>query len=310
LCRNSSLGDVIAGLIVTTKLEVFAQLTFGPLTRREKGAVAKLRSASIRLVLTLPFALLLFVSSLRTVLLRPDGFEHLSYFTLCVLPIVISYTQVSLGLWLVPNLAVRYSKGNVPFIYTTLIVIFLTVIPEAMALLSLMPPNYFASHSYAVTLCGIVLSESVIAFGVTVLFLVYIEQQFQEIIDSHGLNCSVFHPRHTKSEVDNASSRALQDMLSANVRGRIIHIVADNKYVVVTTENGDQLLSLSLTAAIERIEPESGLRVHRSAWVSWASMDRLVYENGNPRLILTTGDVFPVSRKNAPVLKKRLGTRT
>ncbi len=51
------------------------------------------------------------------------------------------------------------------------------------------------------------------------------------------------------------------------------------------------------------------MRVHRSLWLSWAEMDRLIYENGNPRVIATNGAIWPVSRAHAPQLKRALVER-
>lgn len=98
----------------------------------------------------------------------------------------------------------------------------------------------------------------------------------------------------------------LQAKLPAQIRGQVLQLKAEGKYVHVITEKGKQLLPMSLSRAIENLQPEQGLRIHRSHWVSWSQMERIVYENGNPRLVTVSTEVLPVSRNRLKQVKSHL----
>lgn len=278
-------------------------LNLKALTQRENEAKKELRAFSVRMAFSPYFSILVILTSLRFALLQPAGFEQIHTYTLVYVPISISYAQITFALWFLPIVAVRLATGKIPFFLIALTAVALTKPVEAAIILSLVPKAHFLSHSYLSTFVGVTLSEAVVACSVAMIFLVIRESGFQEIIDKYGLEIGLFRPFQTQTT---CQAEELQALLSRPVQGRIRHIVADNKYVLVTTENGTQLLALSLTAAIDRVIPNSGLRVHRSVWIAWSNMGRVIYENGNPRLITKTGDVFPVSRKNAAVLKRKL----
>lgn len=101
----------------------------------------------------------------------------------------------------------------------------------------------------------------------------------------------------------------LQTQLSASVRGPLKHIRAQDKYVEVVTTNGRQLVAMSLTKAESLINQDKGVRVHRSIWIAWPMIDHIFYENGNPRIRTSDGQIFPVSRKLAKTVKLALEER-
>lgn len=89
----------------------------------------------------------------------------------------------------------------------------------------------------------------------------------------------------------------LEAMLPAEIRAPIRRIEAQNQYIHVVTEKGDTLLRLSLTKAEECLPEESGLRIHRSIWIRKPDLNRLVFRDGNPRVVDQDASEYPVSRK-------------
>jgi len=65
---------------------------------------------------------------------------------------------------------------------------------------------------------------------------------------------------------------------------------------------------MSLAEAQGKVPAADGMRIHRSHWVAFDQMVRLKFENGNPKLVITSGETLPVSRGQVSKLKKHLGT--
>lgn len=73
-------------------------------------------------------------------------------------------------------------------------------------------------------------------------------------------------------------------------------IQSHGPYLVATTNGVEREFTRSLSSAVEKIPTASGYRVHRSYWVSYNFIDKLIYKNGNPRLLTKDGKTIPVSR--------------
>lgn len=89
----------------------------------------------------------------------------------------------------------------------------------------------------------------------------------------------------------------VQLMLDEKNRGPILMLEAQNQYLSVTTENGTQLIRMTLKSATESLDSEAGLLVHRSRWLSNREISGLIYKNGNPYVVNPSGDEFSISRK-------------
>jgi hypothetical protein len=101
----------------------------------------------------------------------------------------------------------------------------------------------------------------------------------------------------------------LQEHLSDGVRGRVLRMTAENQYVRVFTERGEDLIRLPLSEA-ERLVPEdAGLRVHRSHWVARDLVADFGFEGGNPRLMTSDGTQLPVSRNRVGDVRAALSLR-
>ncbi|MBV7408158.1 LytTR family DNA-binding domain-containing protein [Maritimibacter sp. DP1N21-5] len=102
----------------------------------------------------------------------------------------------------------------------------------------------------------------------------------------------------------------LQPHLSFDTRGRVLRLTAENQYVRVLTDNGEELLRMTLAEAADLVPPETGLRIHRSHWVAKDQFAALRFESGNPRLTLVDGQNLPVSRNMVEAIRDILSARS
>lgn len=102
----------------------------------------------------------------------------------------------------------------------------------------------------------------------------------------------------------NPSPCKLQAHLSPHVRGPVHRLMAENQYVRVYTDNGEELLRMSLAEATDLVPEDAGLRIHRSHWANKSHVKGLHFEAGNPRLTMASGDVLPVSRAQVDAVRR------
>lgn len=101
----------------------------------------------------------------------------------------------------------------------------------------------------------------------------------------------------------------LQDHLSPAIRGRVLHMLAENQYVRVVTEKGEELIRLPLSEAVSLVPEDAGIRVHRSHWIAHDRMAGVRFEGGNPKLITVDGSQLPVSRARVGDVRSALSLR-
>jgi len=104
----------------------------------------------------------------------------------------------------------------------------------------------------------------------------------------------------------NSELIALYEHLPKHVRGKILRIEAMNQYIQVVTDNGTAELRMSLQAATDLLPNGLGLRVHRSVWLNSDEINALIYVDGNPRVVLHSGEKFPVSRNKVEAVKRQI----
>ena len=105
------------------------------------------------------------------------------------------------------------------------------------------------------------------------------------------------------------TSCRLQDHLSPAVRGRVLRMLAENQYVRVFTERGEELIRLPLSEAVGLVPDEAGIRVHRSHWIATDRMAGVKFESGNPKLLTVDGSQLPVSRSRVGDVRSALSHR-
>ncbi len=92
-------------------------------------------------------------------------------------------------------------------------------------------------------------------------------------------------------------------MLPAKKRGTIIRLHSENQYVNIVTEKGSHLIRSTLTDAINRLNKNHGLQVHRSLWIRKDQIAKIFYEKGNPKIKDIHGQDYAISRKSIKKIK-------
>ena len=117
--------------------------------------------------------------------------------------------------------------------------------------------------------------------------------------DGFGVNL-VFHLSGDRPAASVEAAPAILRRLPPTKRGRLIRISVRDNYVDVVTDRGRSLVLMRLTDAIAETQPEPGLRVHRSHWVSFHGVVGCVRGNGRLFLLARDGTRVPVSRSYRP----------
>ncbi|MEM9012277.1 MAG: LytTR family DNA-binding domain-containing protein [Pseudomonadota bacterium] len=92
----------------------------------------------------------------------------------------------------------------------------------------------------------------------------------------------------------------LLEQVPQEKRGALLHIQAQNQYVLVRTSAGESLLRMRFHEALEEAQPEPGLVVHRSHWVAQNAVDGLERDGRRKLLRLSDGSTVPISRERLP----------
>lgn len=89
----------------------------------------------------------------------------------------------------------------------------------------------------------------------------------------------------------------LASRLPANLRGADIHALeAEEHYTKIHTSKGNTLLLMRFSDAIAEMNPQPGLQVHRSFWVSQSAVERVARVDQRWVIRLHGGLNIPVSR--------------
>jgi hypothetical protein len=89
----------------------------------------------------------------------------------------------------------------------------------------------------------------------------------------------------------------------------LVALSAEQHYVRVHTVKGDTLILFAFRRAIAAVARFEGMQIHRSHWVRLSHVADLSGTTRDLRCRLSTGEVLPVSRGNAAVLRERLDAR-
>lgn len=94
-----------------------------------------------------------------------------------------------------------------------------------------------------------------------------------------------------------AGGSRLVQRLPFHLRGPILCLQMEDHYVRVHTARGSALVLMRLTDAIDELDGEEGLRVHRSWWVSTRACEDVRRSARSTSITLTGGLAVPVSRR-------------
>lgn len=108
----------------------------------------------------------------------------------------------------------------------------------------------------------------------------------------------------TTQKLDDRMPRLL-DRLSYDLRGTLVSMTVQDHYVEVTTSAGAELVLIRFSDAIAETDPVDGLQVHRSHWVNIAQVKSVQRQGGKTALIMSNGQVIPVSRTYLGQIKDR-----
>lgn len=96
-----------------------------------------------------------------------------------------------------------------------------------------------------------------------------------------------------------------QDKLGPHLRrAAILAARAEDHYVRLYTTEGEALLLLRFSDALDALSACDGVRVHRSWWVARAAIETARWRRGRGELTLSIGSTVPVSRSYASQLRK------
>ena len=100
-------------------------------------------------------------------------------------------------------------------------------------------------------------------------------------------------------------SGAFRERLSAKRRAaRLLAVEADDHYLRVHTDAGEELITLRFGDALAELEPLAGYQTHRSWWVAAGAIEAVRWRRGGGELRLVSGMTVPVSRTHAAALKR------
>ena len=96
------------------------------------------------------------------------------------------------------------------------------------------------------------------------------------------------------------------DLLPVERRGRVLMLKSELHYLQVVTEQGSGLILYNLGDAVEQMNEIPGMLVHRSYWVAFDAIEKMVRKGRQGELHLRDGNRVPVSRTRVAELSRVL----
>lgn len=125
-----------------------------------------------------------------------------------------------------------------------------------------------------------------------------------------GAIVTVFHlaePAASQAQPEKpAGTPAILRRLPPARRGRLLRLSAQDHYVEVITDMGQDLIAMRFRDAIAEAAPEPGVQCHRSHWVALHAVAGRARHEGRAGLRLTRGAFVPIGRTYGPAVKKAL----
>lgn len=106
-------------------------------------------------------------------------------------------------------------------------------------------------------------------------------------------------------EASGQGSGVFQQRLTAKRRtARLLAVEADDHYLRVYTDAGEELINLRFSDALLELCALPGYQTHRSWWVAAGAIEAVRWRRGRGELRLASGLAVPVSRPHASTLKR------
>lgn len=170
----------------------------------------------------------------------------------------------------------------------------------------------FLFDAFATGLITVLLTPTVLVFGMLMQRSTYVPLPHLLIIAFYvfAISAAIFVLRrillgtelHTYPFLENTTSSCskprLLERVASEIEGEVLRISGKNHRVEVVTEHGTTTLRLRLSDAVQEMAGIYGFFVHRSHWVARTAIAEVVRENSQKvSIVLTNGDILPVSRK-------------
>ncbi len=105
-------------------------------------------------------------------------------------------------------------------------------------------------------------------------------------------------------EID--ETRTLLQKLPPEKRGKLLAMSAEQHYVRLHTEVGEDLILMPFSEAITKIPGDHGMRIHRSHWISYDAVQALKSAGNNLSVRLVNDLELPVSRSFSGSVREEL----
>jgi len=111
---------------------------------------------------------------------------------------------------------------------------------------------------------------------------------------------ALIRAREAYENLETPTRPALYERLPAHLRSAVIYaLAAEDHYVKVITEHGNELVLMRLSDAIKETAPLKGLRPHRSWWVAEAGVAQVE----KSEITLRSKQVVPISRTGMKLVR-------
>ena len=104
----------------------------------------------------------------------------------------------------------------------------------------------------------------------------------------------------------NLQSPPLLMELPYHLRGKLVSISSDGRWVTVRTTSGEFSIRKNLSDAVRLAFPEKGIMIHRSHWVALSQIGELRGTTASPQLALKDGSLYPVARGRLDEIEREL----
>jgi len=101
----------------------------------------------------------------------------------------------------------------------------------------------------------------------------------------------------------------LVQKLPPQKRGRLLALSAEQHYVRIHTDAGNDLVLMGFTEAISPLVPGRGMRIHRSHWVSAEAVEKVKAVGNSIMVRLVNGTELPVSRSFRGAVREAFADR-
>jgi hypothetical protein len=113
-------------------------------------------------------------------------------------------------------------------------------------------------------------------------------------------------PREASALPDDSENDFL-DLLPERIGRDIAWMKSELHYLRVVTNRGRALVLFNLRDAAELMPEREGIMPHRSYWIAYRHVERLVSSDGRTELIMSDGTRIPVARRRRAEVRRRIG---